>query len=324
MPERAPRNRTLSCTDEEMVRLSRDLLNVRSSVAPSDIQGRLLVGNFLELAKYLPSEFVDLLILDPPYNLSKNYDGRLFKRKEQNEYRSWFERIVGVLDPMLRPDATIYVCADWRTSTLVFPVLDSRFHVRNRITWEREKGRGAKTNWKNNTEDIWFCTKSDRYHFDVDAVKLKRRVLAPYRVEGVPKDWTEESDGNYRLTHPSNVWTDLTVPFWSMPENTDHPAQKPEKLIAKLILASSRKGSFVFDPFLGSGTSVVVAEKLQRLWCGVDINARYLCWAHKRVSDAREDPTIQGYEAGVFWERNSAAGQRSQDKSNQRQEVLFS
>lgn len=324
MPERAPRNRTLSCTDEEMVRLSQDLVHVRSSVAPSDIQGRLLVGNLLELAKYLPSVFVDLLILDPPYNLSKNYDGRLFKRKEQNEYRSWFERIVDVLDPMLKPDATIYVCADWRTSTLVFPVLDSRFHVRNRITWEREKGRGAKTNWKNNTEDIWFCTKSDRYHFDVDAVKLKRRVLAPYRVEGVPKDWTEESDGNYRLTHPSNVWTDLTVPFWSMPENTDHPTQKPEKLMAKLILASSKKGSFVFDPFLGGGTSVVVAEKLQRRWCGVDINARYLCWAHKRVSDARKDPTIQGYEAGVFWERNSAAGQRSQDKSNQRQEALFS
>ncbi len=324
MPERAPRNRTLSCTDEEMVTLSRDLVHVSSAVALSDIEGRLLVGNFLELARYLPSGFVDLLILDPPYNLSKNFDGHLFKRKEQDEYRSWFEGIVDLLVPMLRPDATIYVCADWKMSTLVFPVLDSRFRVRNRITWEREKGRGAKTNWKNNTEDIWFCTKSDRYHFDVDAVKLKRRVLAPYRVEGVPKDWTEERDGNYRLTHPSNIWTDLTVPFWSMPENTDHPTQKPEKLIAKLILASSRKGSFVFDPFLGSGTSVVVAEKLQRRWCGVDINARYLCWAHKRVSDAREDPTIQGYEAGVFWERNSAVGQRSQDRSNQRQEALFS
>lgn len=324
MPERAPRNRTLLCTDEEMVTLTRDFVHVSSAVALSDIEGRLLVGDFLELARYLPSEFVDLLILDPPYNLSKNYDGYLFKRKEQDEYSSWFERIVDLLDPMLRPDATIYVCADWRTSTLVFPVLDSRFRVRNRITWEREKGRGAKTNWKNNTEDIWFCTKSDRYYFDVDAVKLKRRVLAPYRVEGVAKDWAQERDGNYRLTHPSNIWTDLTVPFWSMPENTDHPTQKPEKLIAKLILASSKKGSFVFDPFLGSGTSVVVAEKLQRRWCGVDINDRYLCWAHKRVSDAREDPTIQGYEAGVFWERNSAVGQRTRDKLNRRQEALFS
>ena len=160
-------------------------------------------------------------------------------------------------------------------------------------------------NWKNNTEDIWFCTKSDKYYFDVEAVKLKRRVLAPYKVDGEPKDWRREKEGNYRLTHPSNIWTDLTVPFWSMPENTDHPAQKPEKLIAKLILASSRKGDFVFDPFLGSGTTAVVAEKLSRHWCGVEINVEYLCWALKRIIASRENSTIQGYADGIFWERNS-------------------
>ncbi|MDE0031686.1 MAG: site-specific DNA-methyltransferase [Deltaproteobacteria bacterium] len=324
MQERAPRNRTLSCTDEEVMALSRDIMHVKSTIALSDIEGRLLSGDIFELARYLPSAFVDLLILDPPYNLSKNYDGNLFKRKEQDEYQSWFDGVVDLLDPMLKPDSTIYVCADWKTSTLVLPILESRFHVRNRITWEREKGRGAKMNWKNNTEDIWFCTKSDRYYFDVDAVKLKRRVLAPYRVDGRPKDWVQEEDGNYRLTYPSNIWTDVTVPFWSMSENTDHPTQKPEKLMAKLILASSKKGGFVFDPFLGSGTSVVVAAKLQRRWCGVDINTRYLCLAHKRVTAAKEDSTIQGYEKGVFWERNSTAGQRTQNKLNERQETLFS
>ncbi len=324
MRERASGNRTLSCTDEEVRTLSRDIMHVKSAVVLPDIEGQLLAGDIFEVARHLPSAFVDLLILDPPYNLSRNYDGNLFKRKEQDEYRSWFEGVVVLLEPMLRSDATIYVCADWKTSTLVLPVLESRFHVRNRITWEREKGRGAKMNWKNNTEDIWFCTKSDRYYFDVDAVKLKRRVLAPYRVEGQPKDWTQEGDGNYRLTYPSNIWTDVTVPFWSMPENTDHPTQKPEKLIAKLILASSKERGFVFDPFLGSGTSVVVAEKLQRRWCGVEINTRYLCWAHKRVAAAKEDSTIQGHEKGVFRERNSAAGQRTENKLNKRQETLFS
>ena len=68
--------------------------------------------------------------------------------------------------------------------------------------------------------------------------------------------------GNFRDTHPSNLWTDISVPFWSMPENTDHPTQKAEKLIAKLVLASTNPGDFVFDPFLGSGTSSVVAKKL--------------------------------------------------------------
>jgi site-specific DNA-methyltransferase (adenine-specific) len=162
--------------------------------------------------------------------------------------------MLSAMIPLLRPGATVYVCSDWKTSTLVFPVLDKHLNVRNRITWEREKGRGAKANWKNNTEDIWFCTLDDDYTFNVDAVKLKRKVIAPYRHDdGKPKDWDETNNGNYRLTHPSNLWSDITIPFWSMPENTDHPTQKPEKLIAKLVLASSNLGDFVFDPFLGSG-----------------------------------------------------------------------
>ncbi len=188
---------------------------------------------------------------------------------------------------------------------MIFPILETSFQVRNRITWERDKGRGAKRNWKNNTEDIWFCTKSDDFYFDVDAVKLKRKVLARYRAEGKPKDWSEEHNGRFRLTHPSNIWTDITVPFWSMPENTDLPTQKPEKLIAKLILASSKPGACVFDPFLGSGTTAVVAAKLSRRWCGVEIDAEYQCLALKRLASAKADPSIQGYADGVFWDRNA-------------------
>lgn len=310
MRERASRNQTLSCTDEEIARLSRDIMRVETRVTRPGIEGQLIGGDIFEVAKHLPTASVDLLVLDPPYNLSKNFHGITFRRKEKDAYIVWFQDVVDLLVPLLKAEATIYVCADWHTSTLMLPILESTFHVRNRITWEREKGRGAKTNWKNNSEDIWFCTKSDRYYFDVEAVKLKRKVLAPYRSIGQPKDWKQEEGGNYRLTHPSNIWTDVTVPFWSMPENTDHPTQKPEKLVAKLVLASSRQGDFVFDPFLGSGTTAVVAEKLQRRWCGVEVNTEYLCWALKRIAAARSDATIQGYENGVFWERNSLASQR--------------
>jgi len=310
MSGRSPRNRTLTCTPKELVELSETVLRIEKAVDRQDIDFQLIGGDFFEIAAYLPNQFVDLLILDPPYNLTKNYNGNLFRRLDKDSYTAWFQRVIELLIPMMKPSATVYVCADWRTSTLVLPVLEERFFVRNRITWEREKGRGAKRNWKNNTEDIWFCTNSEDYHFDVDAVKLKRKVLAPYRVKGEPKDWQQEVDGNYRLTHPSNIWTDLTVPFWSMPENTPHPAQKPEKLFAKLVLASSKENDFVFDPFLGSGTSAVVAEKLGRKWCGVDINSEYLCWARKRICAARNAPGIQGYGAGVFWERNSFPQQR--------------
>ena len=90
-----------------------------------------------------------------------------------------------------------------------------------------------------------------------------------------------------------------------MPENTDHPTQKPEKLIAKLILASCPKNGVVFDPFLGSGTSSVVAKKLGRNYCGIEMNQEYASWAEKRLEKASQDQSIQGFRYGVFWERNT-------------------
>ncbi len=246
------------------------------------------------------------MIVDPPYNLTKNYNGRVFNQKRCDEYAAWFDCIVSTALPRLKPGASVYVCSDWQTSNLVFPVLNRHLRVRNRITWEREKGRGARNNWKNNAEDIWFCTVDDKFYFNVEAVKLRRRVIAPYRhTDGKPKDWDESHTGKYRMTYPSNLWSDITIPFWSMSENTDHPTQKPEKLIAKLVLASSRENDFVFDPFLGSGTTAVVAKKLKRRFCGIEINREYCCWALKRLSSAERDTTIQGYVDGVFRERNS-------------------
>jgi site-specific DNA-methyltransferase (adenine-specific) len=275
------------------------------------IAGRLINQSVDEALTFLPSKFVDLLVLDPPYNLTKNFHGHIFRAQDAGAYQTWFEKTISSLLRILKPSATIYVCSDWQTSSLIFPILDRHFHVRNRITWEREKGRGTKANWKNNTEDIWFCTVDDVYHFDVESVKVKRRVIAPYREEnGEPKDWEETDDGNYRLTHPSNIWTDITIPFWSMPENTDHPTQKPEKLIAKLVLASSPANGFVFDPFLGSGTTAVVARKLGRRFSGIEVNQEYCCWAAKRLAIAESDAAIQGYSEGVFWERNSLNAQK--------------
>jgi site-specific DNA-methyltransferase (adenine-specific) len=185
-------------------------------------------------------------------------------------------------------------------------VIEERLTILNRITWQREKGRGAAHNWKNSMEDIWFAVKNPNdYYFDLDAVKQRRRVLAPYRQKGQPKDWEETEEGRFRTTCPSNFWDDITVPFWSMPENTDHPTQKPEKLIAKLILASSKEGDLVFDPFLGSGTTAVVAKKLGRRYCGIELNLDYLLLTAKRLLLADQDSTIQGYTNGIFWERNS-------------------
>ena len=315
--QRAPRNRTLTLSASEEEVLSRQLLRAPLPAGLTALTDCIVCGDFFQLLPQLPKAFADLLILDPPYNLTKRFGAESFRERSLAEYEEWFEGWFVRVLPLLKPTASLYVCGDWKSSAAIQRVLDRHVIVRNRITWEREKGRGAKTNWKNASEDIWFATVSNDYLFNVEAVKLKRRVIAPYRENGQPKDWQETEDGDFRLTHPSNLWTDLTVPFWSMPENTDHPTQKPEKLLAKLLLASSREGDFVFDPFLGSGTTAAVARKLGRHFLGIETDEHFACLGLKRVELANDDPSIQGYAGGVFWERNTLNAQPKEAKKTE-------
>ena len=266
----------------------------------------IICADMMEAMRWIPDEMADLIILDPPYNLSRNFGETTFVARKEEAYEEYLRSWMHDVCQKLKPSGSLYLCGDWRCSATMQRVLSEELTILNRITWQREKGRGAKTNWKNSMEDIWFAVKTPLdYYFNVEAVMMKRRVKAPYRENGKPKDWEETKDGNFRLTYPSNFWDDISVPFWSMPENTDHPTQKPEKLIAKLILASSKEGDVVFDPFMGSGTSCVVASKLGRHYCGIEQNEEYCLWAQKRLLLAKEDASIQGYADGVFWERNT-------------------
>ncbi len=303
--ERSPQNRTLQLGEDEILRLKKKLLTLSSPVAASKIVNKTIHQDLFDVLDKLPSGFVDLLFIDPPYNLNKTFHGLAFSKTSVDEYTEYLDSWLSKLVRLLKPHAAVYICGDYHSSTSIHLAAQKYFLVQNRITWQREKGRGAKSNWKNASEDIWFCTMSGKYKFYVDRVKEKRKVIAPYRVEGKPKDWEATEDGNFRLTFPSNIWTDLSVPYWSMPENTDHPTQKPEKLLAKIILASSDEGDVVFDPFLGSGTTSVVAKKLGRKYVGIETNPLYCCYAEKRLELAQKDNSIQGYVDGVFWERNS-------------------
>lgn len=271
------------------------------------IDGQSLIhGDLFDVLPTLPDGFANLIIVDPPYNLPRNFGDKKFTVVSPQQYEEYLRSWFSLLCDKLAPDGTLYMCGDWRCSSSMQRVIEERLTILNRITWQREKGRGAAHNWKNSMEDIWFAVKNPKdYYFDVEAVKVRRRVLAPYREEGRPKDWEETSEGRFRTTFPSNFWDDISVPFWSMPENTDHPTQKPEKLIAKLILASSREGDVVFDPFLGSGTTAVAAKKLGRRYCGIELHLDYCLLAAKRLLLADQDKTIQGYAEGVFWERHS-------------------
>lgn len=300
----APRNKTIFLSDEEIELYSSRAITLDKKAKISDILDKTIFQDTFEALPKLPANFADLVVVDPPYNLTKKFGTKEFKSMDWNEYKKWMDKWLAEVFISLKPNGTLYICSDWNTSIAIPEIAGKYFLLKNRITWEREKGRSSGNNWKNCIEDIWFFTKSPEYTFNLDAVKLKRPVLAPYKDEqGIPKDWQEDDEENnqkYRLTAPSNLWTDISIPFWSMAENTPHPTQKPEKLIAKLILASSNEGDVVFDPFLGSGTTSVTAKKLNRHYVGIEREKEYVAIAEKRLEMADENKTIQGYENGVF------------------------
>lgn len=312
---KSSRNKTIDISVEDGKQYLERCTCVKSAQSTLDfIINKTIFGDSFQVMGLLPKQSFDLIIADPPYNLTKDFHGMTFSKQTAEAYEEYTRKWLSLAAPLLKQTGSIYVCCDWESSLIIGKVLNEFFEVRNRITWQREKGRGATANWKNGMEDIWFATKSKDYYFNLDAVKIKKRVIAPYRIDGKPKDWTETKDGNYRDTCPSNFWDDITIPFWSMAENTAHPTQKSEKLFAKIMLASSKKNDVVFDPFLGSGTTSVVAKKLGRRYIGIESNEQYCVWAERRLDMADADKTIQGYVDGVFWERNTLAEQTQIEK----------
>lgn len=270
---RAPRNRTLVLEPGDDARF------VPRSLPARPVEG-VFVGDAIEFLRSVRN--ANLIVADPPYNKGKNFGNN---RDRRSDYEDWTAAWLDAAKIAIAPDGSLYVCAPWEHSGLMQRLIGERFTIRNRITWKRDKGRGARANWKNNLEDIWFATAGEPYTFNLEAVKVRKKVIAPYRDgEGRPKDWVQSVEGRHRMTHPSNIWTDLCVPFWSMPENTPHPTQKPERLVERILLASSGTGDLVVDPFVGSGTTAVVAKKLGRRFAGVDLNPEYVRLAMKRLS----------------------------------------
>lgn len=301
----APRNKTITLTLREETGYAKKAVKLSSLQSAQDLQDKIVWQDTMRALNCIPDNFADLMIVDPPYNLTKNFGKSTFKHMDFSEYKNWLDKWLSKVVRILKPNASLYICSDWQSSIVIPLVAGKYFKLRNRISWERDKGRAAADNWKNCLEDIWYYTKSDEYIFNLEAVKMQRTVLAPYRDnKGTPKDWQEENGKKIRFTAPSNIWTDITIPFWSMAENTEHPTQKPEKLIAKLILASSNEGDMVFDPFVGSGTTAVAAKKLGRRYLGIERERKYVALALKRLEMAETAKNIQGYENGVFKSRN--------------------
>lgn len=305
--QKAERNKTIVLSSSEKSKFKKQLISLDKNISePFTFINKVINQDYFEAVNMLPDKFIDLAFIDPPYNLTKSFNGNTFKEMTSEKYSEWVKSWLQLLVPKLKDNASIYICGDWKTSSILSKVgIQEGLFPITRITFARDKGRGSTKFWKNNSEDIWLFSKSKKYYFNAEAVKTRKKVIAPYRNNGKPKDWVESDDGNFRLTYASNIWTDITIPFWSMPENTPHPTQKPEKILAKIILASSKENDVVFDGFAGVGTTGVVAKKLNRNFVMIEQEKEYCLYAMKRLEMAEKQKRIQGYKDGYFLERNS-------------------
>ena len=197
---KSDKNRTIDISVYEGQEFLDNCIRVEEDVTLEKVLDKTIVGDTFEVMKHLPKKSVDLLIVDPPYNMDKDFHGNVFKKTSTNNYINYTKEWIEAVIPLLKDNASIYVCCDWESGMQIGPVLGEYFHIQNRITWQREKGRGALSNWKNGMEDIWFATKSKKYTFNVEDVKVRRRVVAPYKIDGKPKDWEEtQKKGNFVL-----------------------------------------------------------------------------------------------------------------------------
>ncbi len=250
--------------------------------------GEIWIGDAIAWLGTLEAGSVDLVFADPPYNIKKaEWD----EFESQQQYVEWSLRWIEEVARVLKPTGTFYICGFSEVlADLKLPA--SRFFRGCRwLVWHYKNKANLGSDWGRSHESILHFRKSKDFTFHIDDVRIPygnhtlKYPLHPQAAtsqygNGAHKDrlWQPHPEG----AKPKDV---LEIPTTcnGMHEKTPHPTQKPEELLRKLVLASSNPGDLIIDPFLGSGTTAVVAEQLKRQWKGCDITPEYCEWAAERI-----------------------------------------
>lgn len=231
----------------------------------------LRCGNAIDLFKNIEDESIDLIIADPPYNLGKDY-GNNHDLKGFDEYisftRAWLEESKRVL----KPKGSIYVFMGVRFISYLYDIMDRelKFFFNSWIVWHYTQGMGKTKGFSPRHDDILAFNKGKDFTFNLDDVK-------------VPQKFYRERN-NMRGANPGDVWQFSHV-HYSNPNRQDHPTQKPEGIIERIVLASSNTGDVVLDPFSGSGTTLRVCQQLERKAIGFELNPEYVEMTNQRLSE---------------------------------------
>ncbi len=233
------------------------------------IEQKIILGDAIAEMRKLDSEAFDLVIADPPYNLGKDY-GNNHDIKGFEEYLAFSKDWIKQAHRLLKNNGTIYVFMGFRFISYLYELLDREFEMffNSWIVWHYTQGMGKTRGFSPRHDDILMFTKTKDFVFNLDDIR-------------VPQKYYRERN-NMRGANPGDVWEFSHVHYCN--ENRqNHPTQKPEGLMERMILASSNEGARILDPFLGSGTTLRVCQQLNRAAIGIELNPDYAKMSQKRV-----------------------------------------
>ena len=267
--------------------------------------GEIWIGDAIVWLRSMPSESVDLVFADPPYNIGKaEWD----TFESQQQYVEWSLGWIEQAARVLKPTGTLYICgfseilADLKLPALRF------FRGCRWLVWHYKNKANLGKDWGRSHESILHFRKSKQFPFNTDDVRIpygNHTLTYPEHPQAQTSQYGRGAAAKGRLwrPHPRGAKPrdviEIPTTCNGMHEKTPHPTQKPEELLRKIVLASSNPGDLVIDPFLGSGTTAVVAEQLKRRWRGCDVCLEYCRWAARRIELVEDWPIEKWIEYDV-------------------------
>lgn len=237
-------------------------------------QAMIIHEDCLSTLKQMKEQSVDLIIADPPYNLGKDFGNKSDAWEDQKTYLSWCYEWIDSCFKVLKENGTIYLMNSTQNMPYISIYLQERYHIVCNIIWAYDSsGMQSKKKFGSLYEPIIMATKHSKakYTFNYEAILVETKTGTQRRMI----DYRKTPPRPYnRMKVPGNVWTFSRVRY-KMDEYENHPSQKPEVLIERMIKASSNEGDIVLDPFGGSFSTCAVAIKLKRKTIGMEINPEY-------------------------------------------------
>lgn len=252
-----------------------------------DSRGGIVVfqGDCLELLKSIPDGALRLIVTSPPYNIGKEYEKRLHLERYVEQQARIIRECVRALSDRgsLCWQVGNYVDkgAIMPLDVALYPVFrDMGLKMRNRIIWHFEHGLHCTKRFSGRYETIVWFTKSDNFVFNLDPVRVPQKYPGKKHFKG-PR--AGEYSGNPLGKNPGDVWVIPNVKSNHV-EKTTHPCQFPVELIERLVLSMTNPGDWVFDPFLGVGSTIIAAVRHNRRGAGAEIVSKYVSIAHDRIN----------------------------------------